>query len=53
MPAWPTLYPLLMHYKRTPNFPYGTGDTSAYKHDQNIINDVFPDGLKTRELYSK
>lgn len=53
MPAWPTLYPLFMHYKRVPNWPYGTGDTSQYKLDQSIANDMIPDGLKTSELYAK
>ncbi len=53
MPSWPTLFPLLMHYKRTPDFPYGTGDFSAYKQDSNIDNDLFSHGLPTRELYSK
>jgi hypothetical protein len=53
MPSWPTLYPLLMHYKRTPNFPYGTGDSSLNRQESHITNDIFPDGLKARELYAK
>jgi hypothetical protein len=53
MPSWPTLYPLLMHYKRTPNWPHGTGDVSLYRHDLHITNDIFTEGLKTRDLYLK
>jgi hypothetical protein len=42
-----------MHYRRTPNFPYGTGDTSLNRQESHITNDIFPDGLKARELYAK
>jgi hypothetical protein len=51
MPAWPTLYPLLMHYKRTPNFPYGTGDNDINRQLGHITSDIFSEGLKTKELY--
>ena len=53
MPAWPTLYPLLLHYKRLAPAPYGKGEGSISRVDNHITNDVFPEGLKTRELYQK
>ncbi len=53
MPTWPTLYPLLMHYKKNPNFPFGTGDYSINRQDTHLITDLYSEGLKTRELYAK
>ena len=53
MPAWPTLYPLLLHYKRIPPFPHGKGEGSISRRDNHITNDIFPEGLKTRDLYEK
>ncbi len=53
MPAWPTLFPLFLTYKREPPFPHGAGDNAARPGNENIVNELFPNGLRGRDMYYK
>ena len=53
MPAWPTLFPLFLTYRREAPYPFGGGDNPARLGNEIIANEFFPQGLKGRDMYWK
>ena len=51
MPAWPTLFPLWLHFRREPLFPYGGGDSDMRNGNDIIANESHPKGLKGKDMY--
>jgi hypothetical protein len=51
MPAWPTLFPLFLEYKRDYPLPHGGGESEHRIHNDNIANEYMPNGLKGRDMY--
>jgi hypothetical protein len=53
MPTWPTIFPLFLTYRREAPFPHGGGDNSMRPGNDNVVAEVFPHGLKGRDLFYK
>ncbi len=51
MPAWPTLFPLFLTYKRQPPFPHGAADNDAFVGNAMLIAETNPKGLRGRDMY--
>ena len=53
MPAWPTLFPLFLVYKREAPMPHGGGDSNLRPGNEYLGSDMLPQGLRGRDIYYK